>query len=356
MKRYQRQIALPEIGTDGQQKLTDAKVLIIGVGGLGCPVLQHLAAAGVGFIGIVDGDVVAETNLHRQLLYTISDCGKNKAIAAAESILKQNPEIKVISFPNHFTVANAFEIVDDYHLLVDCTDNLPTRYLINDIALVKKIPMVYASIHKFEGQLSVFNYQLGPTYRCLFPENKEWIEDLNCNDTGVLGVIPNTLGILQATEILKIILGIGEVLSGKLLLYNGMNFQMQTIEIQKNPLEVQNGLLHGIDILKHNIKGAKSITTTAFFEALNDNAILIIDLRESHEDAKLSADNIRNIPLSQLENDLQNCDKDQKIILFCQYGNKSLLAANYLMKNGFTAVFHLDKGSEILPEIQTNLS
>ena len=157
MKRYQRQIALPEIGIKGQQKLTDAKVLVVGAGGLGCPVLQSLAAAGVGTIGVVDGDFVEESNLNRQFLYNLDDCGKNKAIAIAESLVNQNPNISIIPFSSHFNRENAFEIVSDFQMVVDCTDNLQTRYLINDVALVKGIPMVYASIHKFEGQLSVFN-------------------------------------------------------------------------------------------------------------------------------------------------------------------------------------------------------
>ncbi len=354
MKRYERQIALPEIGIEGQRKLTEAKVLVIGAGGLGCPVLQHLVATGVGCIGIADGDVVAESNLHRQILYTLSDCGKNKATTAAAVIARQNPEIKVIPFPSHFTTSNAFDIVDDYHIIVDCTDNLVTRYLINDVALVKKIPMVYASVHRFEGQLSVFNYELGPTYRCLFPQKEKLDDEVNCNETGVLGVVPNTLGILQATEVLKMILGIGEVLTGKLLLYDGLQHQMQTIEIQKNPIEVQNGLLRGLDILKHNTKAVKSITSADFLNAIKDDSILIIDLRESYEASKLNATNIQNVPLNQLENYLQNIDKNQKIILFCQYGNKSLLAANYLMKNGFTTVFHLENGSDALAEIESN--
>ncbi|WP_309641307.1 HesA/MoeB/ThiF family protein [Flavobacterium sp.] len=356
MKRYQRQIALPEIGIAGQQKLTEAKVLVIGAGGLGCPVLQQLAGAGVGCIGIVDGDEIEESNLHRQVLYTLSDCGKNKATTVAEVIFKQNPEVKVMPFSNHFTTENAFEIIEDYQMIVDCTDNLATRYLINDVALVKKIPMVYASIHRFEGQLSVFNYELGPTYRCLFPEKEDLKEDLNCNDTGVLGILPNTLGLLQATEVLKIILGIGEVLSGKLLIYDALQHQMQTIEIQKNPLQIQNGLLNGLDILNSNSKAVKSITAATFIEAIKDDSKLIIDLRETHEEAKLIAKNIQNIPLNQLENYLENHDKNQKIILFCLYGNKSLLAANYLMKNGFTNVFHLVNGSEALPEIEFNVN
>lgn len=351
MKRYQQQIALPEIGIAGQKKLTDAKVLVIGAGGLGCPVLQHLAAAGVGCIGIVDGDIVEESNLNRQVLYTLSDCGKNKAITAAAAIYKQNPEVKVLPISSFFTEENAFEMVDAYQIIVDCTDNLPARYLINDVALVKKIPMVYASMHRFEGQVSVFNYQLGPTYRCLFPEKENSKTIVNCNDTGVLGVLPNTLGLLQATEVLKIILGIGSVLSGKLLIYDGLNHQMQTIAIQKNPIEVQNGLLNGLAIANQNKKAVKAISTSEFYNALKEDSYLIVDLKEAYEASKWNAPNIQNVPIDQLENYLKNYNKDQKIILFCQYGNKSQLAADYLMKNGFTSVFHLKNGIESVTAI-----
>ena len=222
MKRYERQIIMPEIGVFGQLKLAEAKVLIIGVGGLGCPVLQNLAAVGVGKIGIVDGDVVEETNLHRQFLYGLSDCGRSKVVVAAEVMSKQNPETVIIQYLDYFDKQNCFEIASDYQIIVDCTDNIATRYLINDVAVVKGIPMVYASIHKFEGQLSVFNYQNGPTYRCLFPEDERSEAIPSCNDSGVLGVVPNILGTLQANEVLKIILGIGEVLSNKLLLYNSL--------------------------------------------------------------------------------------------------------------------------------------
>ena len=351
MKRYQQQIALPEIGIAGQKKLTDVKVLVIGAGGLGCPVLQHLAAAGVGCIGVVDGDIVEESNLNRQIVYTLSDCGKNKALTAAESIFKQNPEVKVIPISSFFTEENAFEMVDEYQIIVDCTDNLPARYLINDVALVKKIPMVYASMHRFEGQVSVFNYQLGPTYRCLFPEKENSKTTVSCNSTGVLGVLPNTLGLLQATEVLKIILGIGSVLSRKLLIYDGLNHQMQTLAIQKNPIEVQNGLLNGLAIANRNKKAVKAISTTEFYDALKEDSYLIVDLKEAYEASKWDAPNIQNVPIDQLENYLKNYNKDQKIILFCQYGNKSQLAADYLMKNGFTSVFHLKNGIESVTEI-----
>ncbi len=234
MKRYERQIIMPEIGLLGQLKLAEARVLIIGVGGLGCPVLQNLAAVGVGKIGIVDGDVVDETNLHRQYLYTAGDCGKNKVAVAGEVVVKQNPEAEIIQYSTYFSKENALDMVSDYQIIIDCTDNIATRYLINDVAVAKGIPMVYASIHKFEGQLSVFNYKNGPTYRCLFPEDERMDALPSCNDSGVLGVLPNILGTLQANEVIKIILDIGEVLNGKLLLYNSLDNDFQTIDFQKN--------------------------------------------------------------------------------------------------------------------------
>jgi molybdopterin/thiamine biosynthesis adenylyltransferase/rhodanese-related sulfurtransferase len=353
MNRYQRQIALPEIGITGQQKLTDAKVLVVGAGGLGCPVLQNLAAAGVGTIGIVDGDVVEESNLNRQFLYNESDCGRNKATAAAASLIKLNPNVKVLPFNNHFNRENAFEMIDGFQIIVDCTDNLPTRYLINDVALVKGIPMVYASIHQFEGQLSVFNYQNGPTYRCLFPE-KANLESISCEDAGVLGVIPNLLGVMQANEVLKIILGIGTVLSGKLGLYDGLQATSQTISIEKNAIEIQHGLQNGLALRKQtHHKEVKTIVAVDFLSAIENAESFIIDLREEFEEPQLNLSNVNKVPIDQLEKYLETIDKNQKIILLCQYGNKSQLAANYILKLGFANVSHLQRGIAALE--QTNL-
>jgi len=353
MNRYQRQIALPEIRMAGQQKLTDAKVLVVGAGGLGCPVLQNLAVAGVGTIGIVDGDFVEESNLNRQFLYNDSDCGKNKATAAADRLIEQNPNLKIIPFASDFNRNNAFEMVDGFQIIVDCTDNLPTRYLINDVALVKGIPMVYASIHQFEGQLSVFNYQNGPTYRCLFPE-KANLESISCEDAGVLGVIPNLIGVMQANEVLKIILGIGVVLSGKLGLYDGLQASSQTISIEKNPLEIQHGLQNGLALRKQTKqKAVSAIDAVAFFSAIESTENVIIDLREEFEEPNLNLPNIQKVPIDQLEKYLGKVDKNQKIILLCQYGNKSQLAANYILKLGFNHVSHLHLGIAALE--QTNL-
>ncbi|MDN3676778.1 HesA/MoeB/ThiF family protein [Flavobacterium paronense] len=337
MKRYERQIALPEIGISGQQKLAQAKVLIIGLGGLGCPVLQNLAAAGVGAIGIVDGDAVEETNLHRQYLYNSKDCGRKKVTVASEVVAKQNPEAEIIQYPNYFSKQNGLDIVTDYQIIVDCTDNIPTRYLINDVAITKGIPMVYASIHKYEGQLSVFNYKNGPTYRCLFPESNQLEAIPNCNDSGVLGVLPNVLGAMQANEVLKIILEMGQVLSGALLLYSSLDNSFQSIEIQK--IENNNNTFNFVN---------KSITTTDFF-ACKDS--LVIDIREAYEEPKLEVENIKNIPLAQLDDFLKDIYLDQKIILLCQHGNRSQLAVDYITKKGFTNVFHLQNGIESLERI-----
>jgi molybdopterin/thiamine biosynthesis adenylyltransferase/rhodanese-related sulfurtransferase len=346
-KRYDRQIALAEIGISGQQKLADAKVLVVGAGGLGCPVLQSLAAVGVGRIGIADGDVVEETNLHRQFLYTKEDCGKNKAIVAAAAVLKQNPDVNVISYTTHFAKANAFAIAGDYHIIVDCTDNPEARYLINDVSLVKEIPMVYASIHKFEGQLSVLNYKGGPSYRCLFPE-KETITD-TCADLGVLGILPNMIGVLQANEVLKITLGIGKILNGKILIYNGLDLETKMIAFDRNETEIANGFQKGMAILKDDLVQVKTIYAADFIQAAETTDALILDIREIYEEPKLPFIHIVSVPVLQLEDYLRTTDKNRKIILFCQHGQNSLMAAKFLTNAGFTNVCHLENGIEALP-------
>jgi molybdopterin/thiamine biosynthesis adenylyltransferase/rhodanese-related sulfurtransferase len=346
-KRYSRQMILSEIGEIGQQKILDARVLVIGAGGLGCPVLQNLAAAGVGNIGIVDGDVVDETNLHRQLLYTLKDCGNSKAETAKKAVLELNPEINVIVFPEFFTAQNATRIVEGYQIIVDCTDAIAVRYLINDVAVAKRIPMVYASIHKFEGQVSVFNYKNGPSYRCLFPEQEGLKAVPNCADSGVLGILPNTIGTLQATEVLKIILEIGEVLSGKLLLYDGLHFQTQLIDFVKNPKAIEKGMINGLQLL-NNKKQIENLSPEAFLEKCNQLGIVVIDVRELEETPDFKGNNVIRIPLSMLEDYSKKMDKNQEIVLFCQTGQRSLAAMNYLKKSGFVGVFHLGKGIESL--------
>jgi len=346
-KRYSRQIILPEIGETGQQKLQDARVLVIGAGGLGCPVLQNLASAGVGNIGIVDGDVVDETNLHRQLLYTLKDCGNSKAETAKKAILELNPEINVTVFSEFFATQNAPRIVEGYDIIVDCTDAIAVRYLINDVSVAKRIPMVYASIHKFEGQISVFNYKNGPSYRCLFPEQENLNAVPNCAVSGVLGVLPNTIGTLQATEVLKIILGIGEILTGKLLIYDALHFQTQTVNFLKKPKMIEKGIINGT-LLLNSKKAIEDLTPEVFLEKCSQSGIVVIDVRELGESPEFNGDNVIRIPLGQLEEYSKKLNKNQEIVLFCQTGQRSQLAMNYLLKSGFVGVFHLGRGIESL--------
>jgi len=352
MKRYDRQIVLSEIGISGQQQLTEAKVLIVGVGGLGCAVLQNLVGAGVGCIGIVDGDVVEETNLHRQYVYTLADSGKHKVTVAAAVVKEQNPEVTIVAYPHYLNETNAAEIVSDYQIVVDCTDVIASRYLINDITLVKGIPMVYASLHRFEGQLSVFHYDNGPSYRCLFPETGSLATIPNCHEAGVLGVLPNLLGVMQATEVLKIILGIGEVVTGKLILYNALSNNMQTIDFQKNEVEIKKGKQNGCLLLNRTLaEELEWVSPDSFFTALRSPDSLVIDIRELYEEPRLSFENVKSVPLAQLEDYLEGKEKYQKIVLFCQNGNRSKSAVAYLKKMGYVNSYHLDRGVEALAKI-----
>lgn len=352
--RYQRQIRLSEIGESGQQKLNEARVLVVGAGGLGCAVLQNLVAAGVGFVGVVDGDTVEISNLSRQTLYKPSDVGKSKVEAATAHLLEQNPEVTMRYWDNNFTSDNAFDIVAGFQFIVDCTDDVSTRYLINDVALVKGIPFVYASIHQFEGQLSVFNYRHGPTYRCLYPQ-QEKSEMQSCDDAGVLGVIPQLMGVLQATEIIKMILGLETVYSGVLLLYDGLEGSFERISLQKNALEIQNGLQRGLLLRKQMVVLEPGhMESDELQGALQSEENIIIDLREPYEEPQLEHPRIVAVPIDQLRIFVREKDKNQKIILLCRYGNKSMLAANYLMRDGFTRVFHLRHGLNALdPDNET---
>ena len=229
--RYNRQIILQEIGINGQEKLSNAKVLIIGVGGLGSAVLPYLAAAGIGEIGIIDDDTIDVTNLQRQVIYKTNAVGKSKVLEAREMVLNLNPSIKVNAIAEKLDAKNAISLFEQYDIMVDATDNLNTKYLINDACCATNKPYVYGSIYRFEGQVSVFNYKNGPTYRCLFPNEANGTSD--CNEAGVLGVSVGTIGMFQANEVLKMILGIGEILSGKLLVNNMLDNEQQKFEFTK---------------------------------------------------------------------------------------------------------------------------
>lgn len=349
--RYNRQIILPELGLLGQQKLREAKVLVVGAGGLGCPVLQNLAAAGVGTLGIVDGDCVDETNLHRQLLYTLEDCGKSKALTAAAKIKALNPEVAVEVYNHFLDAATIFDCLSDYQMVVDCTDALAIRYLINDAAVYKKIPVVYASIYKFEGQVSVFNYKNGPSYRCLFPQKETLEQVTNCELSGVLGVLPNALGAFQATEVLKIILGIGQVLSGKLLIYDALQMQTQSIAFEKKPKAIEKSFING-SLLFHQKKNSQNLSAAVFLEKIKQPNTVLIDLRTSNQQPVFSAKNSLQLSLNELETNSLLWDKNQEIIVFCQNGQKSQIALDFLKRKGFKTVFQLEKGIHFLEKFK----
>ena len=237
--RYSKQLLLPEIGKAGQEKLKNARVLVVGAGGLGCPVLQYLAAAGTGTIGIVDFDLVDETNLQRQVLYSVDDIGKSKVDAAAKNISRLNSYIELKTINNKLQTQNAINLISGYDIIVDCTDNFESRYLINDACVLLDKPFVYGGIHKFEGQLSVFNFKFsdgnyGPTYRCAFPEPHPEETMLNCSLSGVIGTLPGIMGTLQANEVIKMITGIGAVCSGRILLVNALTLIFSEIKIRRN--------------------------------------------------------------------------------------------------------------------------
>ena len=339
------------VGEEKLEKLINSHVLVVGLGGVGSYAAEVIARAGVGKMTIVDGDVVEETNLHRQLLYTLEDCGRNKAVTAARAIKKLNPSVDVQVFSDFFQSQNAFEIVGEYHIIVDCTDTIAVRYLINDVSLVKKIPFVYASIHKFEGQVSVFNYKNGPSYRCLFPEKEGMNSIPNCVDAGVLGVLPNALGVLQATEVLKIILGIGTVLSGKLLIYEGLQAQTQLIDFQKNPKQIEKGIINGIQLLNtQKITFSELLNQEQFFEKSNDSNVLLIDVREEDELPRYQGVNVLNIPLNSVESFVNTLNTQQEIVLFCQTGQRSSIALQYIKKLGFNRISHLKGGIQNLEQ------
>ena len=239
IQHYSKQLLLPEIGKTGQEKLKNARVLVVGAGGLGCPALVYLAGAGIGTIGIVDFDHVDQTNLQRQILYSADDIGRYKSIVASEKIKKANPHINVETINQKLETKNALELIDSYHSVVDCSDNAETRYLINDACILLDKPFVYGGIHKFEGQLSVFNFKSdngteGPTYRCVFPEPHPEDSLLNCAQTGVIGTVPGIIGTLQANEVIKLVTGIGSLCSGRILLVNTLTLQFSEIKIGRN--------------------------------------------------------------------------------------------------------------------------
>lgn len=325
--QYSRHLLLNEVGITGQEKLKAAKVLVIGAGGLGCPVLQYLTAAGVGKIGIIDDDTVDRTNLQRQILYTLDSIGKNKAICAAERLSQLNPFVNFDVIPEKLTVENAIELFQKYDIIVDGSDNFPTRYLVNDAAIITNRPVVFGSIYKFEGQVSVFNFESGPTYRCLYPIPPTPDEVPNCSEIGVLGVLPGIIGALQANEVLKMICQLGDVLSGKLLIYNALNAQQTVLNYTKSSNTITQLLDH-----YDAFCGVKSHTELTLQELKEQNIEhILLDVRTYEEREEFHLGGI-HIPLNELADRSAEIPNGKTVVVYCQSGIRSAKAIELLQE------------------------
>jgi len=340
LARYSRHIAIPEFNLEGQQRLKAGRVLVVGAGGLGSPLLLYLAAAGVGHIGIVDFDQVDDSNLQRQVLYTVEDIGQPKAAAAKKRLEALNPYIKITSYNSPFTRNNALALIADYDVVADGTDNFPTRYLVNDACVLSGKVNVYASIFRFEGQVSVFNYlqedgERGPNYRDIFPEPPPPGLVPSCAEGGVLGVLPGIIGSLQANEVIKVLTGVGEPLSGRLFLFDAADFSAHIMKIKKNPATKIEALINYEEfcgIPPQDETPIREITVQQL-KALMDGEddYQLIDVREPHE---YEAANLGGelIPLKQIAAAVDKISRDKQVVIHCRSGARSAEAIRQLMK------------------------
>ena len=355
--RYARHISLSEVGEAGQRKLLNAKILMIGAGGLGCPALQYLVAAGVGTIGIVDSDTVDESNLQRQILFATSAIGRMKVEIAKERLTALNPDVEINIYPERLSAENALDIVAEYDVLIDGTDNFATRYLVNDACVKQNKPFVYGAIHKFEGQVTVFNLKGGPTYRCLFPDPPSRSQIPNCAEAGVLGVLPGVIGTLQATEAIKVILELGEPLSGKLKLVNLLNNSEQIISFGRNDDQVEKAKQIDladsyVDVACSTKHGIAAETLVGWLES--EKSINILDVREEYETPKLGYPNLINIPLGQLPSRHNDLPIDAPLVVLCQHGIRSQNAIEFLRQNNYkNQLINLEGGMAAFQENTT---
>lgn len=361
LARYNRHIIIPEFGIEAQKKLKEARVLVVGSGGLGSPSLLYLAAAGVGTIGIVDFDTVEDSNLQRQVIFGIDDIGKSKAESAKNRLQQLNPYIHIDTYNVQLTSGNILEIISQYDVVVDGTDNFPTRYLINDASVIAGKPNVYASIFQFEGQVSVFNYtdengETGPNYRDLYPTPPAPGTVPSCAEGGVLGVLPGIIGTLQANEVIKVITGVGESLSGRLFIFDALSFNTRTLKISKNPdapkitTLIDYNQFCGIPSADKEIK---EISVDELFSWIKENEdIQIIDVREPNEYEERNI-GVLLIPLATVAQREQEISRDKKVVVHCRSGKRSATAIRELEeKFGFSNLYNLKGGILAISEEQ----
>jgi molybdopterin/thiamine biosynthesis adenylyltransferase/rhodanese-related sulfurtransferase len=345
--RYSRHFVLPGFGTAAQDKLRLASVAVVGAGGLGAPLISYLAAAGIGTLGIFDHDVVDVSNLQRQVLFSTDDTGQLKALCAKRYVSRLNPHVKVLAITDRVNSANALSLLAPFDIIVDATDNFPSRYLLNDAAVLLKKPLVYGSIFRYEGQVSVFNFNGGPTYRDLYPEPPKPGTVPDCEQGGVLGVLPGVIGSLQANEVIKMITGIGEVLSGKLLIFDALTLESRLIRLsKKQPIRI----VHLIDYdhfcgITPETKEMKEITVEELKALLDAKSeIQLIDVREPHE---FDTCNLGGelIPMAEVPHHVEKILSDKQVIIHCRSGGRSGNIIKWLEKNhGFTNLYNLKGG------------
>lgn len=361
LARYNRHITLPQVGLKGQEKLKLSKVLCIGTGGLGSPISLYLAAVGVGTLGLVDFDVVEDSNLQRQIVHGTADIGRPKVESARDRLLNLNPNLEVELHGEGITRDNVRAMVRNYDVIVDGTDNFPTRYLVNDACVLEGKPLVYASIFQFEGQVSVFNYKEGPCYRCLYPEPPPPGLVPSCSEGGVLGVLPGVIGVLQATEAVKIILDKGRTLSGRLMLYDALDMHFREVKLRRDPECPACGANPSIgDVTAYEqFCGLPPTETSAVEEKLRDDEInphqlvtrmranpdlFLLDVREPFELEICRIDGSWQIPLGVLPVRYAEVPKDREVVVHCRSGARSAQAVQFLQSRGYTDVKNLVGG------------
>jgi len=365
--RYARHFVLPEVGLEGQARLKEARVLVVGAGGLGSPLALYLAAAGVGTLGLVDFDEVDLSNLQRQVLYGSDDVGRRKVDAAAERLAAANPHVRVVPIAERLSPGNALEIVRDYDIVADGTDNFPTRYLVNDACVLAGKPNVWASVYRFEGQASVFWAARGPCYRCLHPDPPAEGAVPSCAEGGVLGVLPGLLGVIQAIEVVKLAARIGDPLVGRLLLVDALASRFREIRLEKNPDCAICGVRPTIKTLEESAASCAPSSTPApagmvssapmfgpqvpevsveDLKAMRDrgDSIVLLDVREPHEYAIADLPDTVKIPLGALPARFLELPSDQELVIYCRSGARSAHAVGFLRQRGYDKAKNLEGG------------
>ncbi len=373
LSRYSRHLILPEVGMEGQQKLKAARVLCVGTGGLGSPLALYLTAAGIGTLGLVDFDVVDASNLQRQIIHSTKDIGRKKIDSAEEKLKALNPAIHIVKHETMLSSANALEIIKDYDIVADGTDNFPTRYLVNDACVLLNKPNAYGSIFRFEGQASVFATETGPCYRCLYPEPPPPGLVPSCAEGGVLGILPGLVGVIQATEVIKLILGKGEPLIGRLLLVDALSMRFRELKLRKNPecpvcgthptvtklidYEQFCGIMPETPQDKNMKNGIPQLSVKEYKSRIDrGDDLFLLDVREPYE-YKIAQIGGTLIPQNDVPNRLAEIPRDKEIVVQCRSGARSQRIAELLKQQGYTQVVNLAGGilawaDEIDPKIQ----